>query len=136
MLDPKELRVGNWVLKVSGVDRNSKSFFEYKPIAVDEYLFSFSKVCFPIPITGDVLGKSGFKHDFGDWYRNIEAEGIDEGLPFLRYKHKEKCWYLKDVQIPVQPLYLHQLQNLVYALSKQELTVQLDHFENLPIVLN
>ena len=75
-------------------------FFQYKPVAVDEYYFTFAKVCFPIPINAEVLGNAGFKHAFGDWFKNREANGIDEGLPFLRYKHKEKRWYLNDMQLP------------------------------------
>lgn len=80
------------------------------------------------------MGKAGFKHDFGDWYKNMDADGIDEGLPFLRFKHKESTWYLRDVKIPAQPVFLHQLQNLVFALLNQELKIQLGHFDNLPSI--
>lgn len=132
MLDSKDLRIGNWVLKVSGTDRNSTSFFEYKPISVEEYLFSTARDSFPILLTSDILGKAGFTHDSGDWFKNVNAVGIDEEPLFLRYKSKVKSWYLKGVKIPAQPVYLHQLQNLVYALSNIELHVQLGHFENLP----
>ena len=34
MLDPKDVRIGNWVIKITGTDRNTKSFFEYQPIAL------------------------------------------------------------------------------------------------------
>ncbi|MBD0285102.1 MAG: hypothetical protein M3342_23380 [Bacteroidota bacterium] len=134
MLDPKDVRVGNWVIKIIGTDNNNQSFFAYKPIAIDEYYYTFAKVCFPIKLSSDILGKCGFKHEFGDWYINLESEGIDDGLPFLRYKHKVGCWYLWDKQLPVQPKYLHQLQNLYYALSNQELTIRLGFFENINII--
>jgi len=65
---------------------------------------------------------------------NIDAEGIDEGLPFLRYKLEEKCWYLRTEKIPAQPVYLHQLQNLYYALTYKELNVQLGFFENVTTI--
>ena len=67
MIDPKEVRVGNWVIKITGTDVNTQSFFEYKAIALDEYYYSFAKVCFPIKITTAILGTSGFKQKFGDW---------------------------------------------------------------------
>ena len=30
MIDPREVRVGNWVMKITGTDRNTQSFFEYR----------------------------------------------------------------------------------------------------------
>lgn len=131
MLDSREIRAGNWVLKITGRDTNTQSFFEYKTIALDEYYYTFAKVCFPIAITPVILGKCGFKHEFGDWYINKEAEGIDDGLPFLRYKGKDKSWYLENVRLWAQPAHLHQLQNLYYALSNRELNIQMGHFENI-----
>jgi hypothetical protein len=131
MIDPREIRAGNWVIKITGTDSNTQSFFEYKAIALDEYYYTFAKVCFPIKITPAILGKCGFKHEFGDWYINRAAEGIDEGLPFLRYRRNDNGWYLDKIKLLSQPLYLHQLQNLFYALSNEELNVQLGRFENI-----
>jgi hypothetical protein len=130
MIDPREVRAGNWVLKITGTDRDAQSFFEYRAIAPDEYYSTFANVCFPIKITTSILGKSGFRHEFGDWYINRPAEGIDDGLPFLRYNHAERCWYLEKIKLWSQPLYVHQLQNLFYALSGRELNIQLGHFKN------
>ncbi len=118
------------MLKITGTDTNMQSYFQYKAIAADEYYYTFAKVCFPITITPSILGMSGFKHEFGDWYINVAAEGIDEGLPFLRYKHADKCWYLQNTKLWAQPVYLHQLQNLFYALLQKELNVHLDDFQN------
>ena len=133
MIDPREIRAGNWVIKITGRDSKRQSFCEYKAIALDEYYYTFAKVCFPIKITPAILGKCGFKHEFGDWYINRAAEGIDEGLPFLRYRRNDNCWYLDKMKLWSQPLYLHQLQNLFYALSNEELNVHLGKFENLII---
>ena len=134
MIDPREIRAGNWVIKITGTDSNTQSFFEYKAIGFDEYYFTFAKVCFPIKITPAILGKSGFKHEFGDWYINRPAEDIDEGMPFLRYHHKDDSWYLDKMKLWSQPFYLHQLQNLFYALSGEELNVQLERFENIAVI--
>jgi hypothetical protein len=130
MIDPKEIRPGNWVIKITGKDANTKSFFEYKAIAPDEYYYPFAKFCFPIKITPAILGTCGFKHEFGDWYINRTVDGIEGGLPFLRLCHADQSWYLRKTKLSTQPLYLHQLQNLFYALSNKELNVHLDPFEN------
>ncbi|HUC80365.1 MAG TPA: hypothetical protein VMR70_05580 [Flavisolibacter sp.] len=134
MINPNEIRPGNWVIKVTGMDSNTKPFFEYKAVLVDEYFYSFIRFCFPVLLTPAVLGSSGFQHEFGDWYKNEEADGIEDGLPFLRYRHHNKCWYFKDTKLRSQPIYLHQLQNLVYALSGEELVIKLGFFENLSVV--
>lgn len=134
MIDPREIRAGNWVIKITGKDINTQSFFEYKAIAFDEYYYTFAKVCFPIKITPAILGECGFKHEFGDWYINRPAEGIDDGFPFLRYHHDDYCWYFEKTKLLSQPVYLHQLQNLFYALSNEELNVHLRKFENITII--
>ena len=134
MLDSTDVRAGNWVLKITGTDANTQAYFQYKAIAPDEYYHTFAKACFPIKITPSILGECGFMHEFGDWYRNIAAEGIEDGLPFLRYKHADKLWYLQDIKLWAQPLYVHQLQNLFYALTGEELPVNLQHYKNLEIV--
>ena len=134
MIDPREIRPGNWVVKITGTDMNTQSFFEYKAVAADEYFYTFAKVCFPIKLTPAILRKCGFKHEFGDWYINRSAEGVDEGLPFLRYDHSKDCWFLGKMKLWYQPLYLHQLQNLFYALSNEELMIRLGYFENIALM--
>lgn len=133
MLDTRDVRVGNWVLKLTGRDEKDHSFFEYKAIALDEYYYTFAQDCFPIKLSPDILGECGFKHEFGDWYKNLPSPDRAEGVPLLRYRHKEKAWYLGNLELPAQPLYVHQLQNLYYALTGQELTVELALFENLAL---
>ena len=134
MIDPREIRTGNWVIKVTGKDINTEPFFEYKSIAIDDCYYTFAEVCFPIKIAPAVLGKCGFKHEFGDWYINRPSEGIEDGLPLLRYRHNDNCWYLGKIKLLSQPLYLHQLQNLVYALCNEELTISLGNFENMAMM--
>jgi len=134
MLDTRDVRVGNWVIKITGRDTNTKSFFEYQPIALDEYYYTFAKVCFPIKLSGAILEKCGFKKGFDCWYINPEPVGEDGELPFLKYEQKNKCWFLRGVKIPAPTLYLHQLQNLFYALTKHELNIQLGNFENIAMV--
>ncbi|GAA4746192.1 hypothetical protein [Flavisolibacter ginsenosidimutans] len=130
MINTKQLRAGNWVMKILTTKTDVNAFYEYKVIGEDEYYFTFANVYFPIALAPDILGKSGFQHSFGDWYKNTEAEGIDGGIPFLRFKHKTGQWYLFDHPLPFQPQYLHQLQNLYYGLTQKELVVALGPFAN------
>jgi len=134
MIDPREIRTGNWVIKITRTGVKTQTFFEYKAIAFDESFQTFAKVCFPIKITPAILARCGFKHEFGDWYINRAADGIEDGLPFLRYHHADNCWYLEKMKLWSQPIYLHQLQNLFYALSKEELNIQLGNFANTAIM--
>lgn len=134
MLDPREVRPGNWVLKITGTDKNTRAFFEYNAVELNEYNLTFLKGCLPIKISPVILERSGFTHDSGDWYINLEAEVRAEGLHFLRFRHADQNWYLKGMKIWAQPIYLHQLQNLFHALSHRELDIQLGHFENISII--
>lgn len=132
MIDTKEIRAGNWVL--AGNKENVVSGTEpvFKLIEEDEYSFTFARQYFPIPLSADILGKSSFGHSFGNWFKNLEADGIEGGLPFLRYNQKASQWYLFERRLPFQPVFLHQLQNLYFALTHKELTVSL---HGLPVTI-
>ena len=125
MIDTKEIRAGNWVMTGNKGKMVAGTPPVFKLIEEDEYSFTFARQYFPIPLSADILGKSSFRHSFGNWFKNLEAEGIEEGLPFLRYNQKAAQWYLFERRLPFQPLFLHQLQNLYYALTNQELRVSL-----------
>jgi hypothetical protein len=133
MLDTRDVRVGNWVLKLTGRDVKEQSFFEYKAIALDEYFYTFARECFPIKLSPEILGECGFKHEFGDWYKTLSSPDGEQGVTQLRYRHKEKAWCLGSLVLPAQPAFVHQLQNLYYALTRQELSIELSRFENLAL---
>jgi hypothetical protein len=133
MLDPKDVRVGNWVIKVTGRDANGKAFFEYLPIAIDEYFFTWARYCFPIPLTPVLLEICGFRREAGDWYKNVKLQGQEE-QPLLVCR-QNGAWHVQAFKLPFQPRYLHQLQNLFYALTGQELTVELTPYLNSDIIL-
>ena len=132
MLDVCDVRVGNWVLKIMGKDANEKSFFEYKPIAADEYFFTWAKYCFPIKLSSFILSKCGFTYNEGDWLINDDIEKPYHDVPFLIYR--TKGWYLNEYFLKAQPLYLHQIQNLYYTLTGKELKVVLKPFENIDLI--
>ena len=125
MIDTKEIRPGNWVMTSDDANSELQSRVAYKLVKEDEYSFTFAKQYFPIPLSSHILAYSSFKHSFGNWFKNLEAEGIEGGLPFLRYNLKGGQWYLFEKRLPFQPAFLHQLQNLYYALTNKELPITL-----------
>lgn len=127
MIKANELRIGNWVLDSGGkwlrVDYweyhdkvAMKMFIEGTEVhPMTEYIQNAS----PIPITPDVLEKCGFVDfvyhwELGnihlDWSSRIVATGERKGISVIGSPHIK---------------YLHQLQNLVHALTGEELTVNL-----------
>ncbi|MFL5808933.1 MAG: hypothetical protein ACJ749_05385 [Flavisolibacter sp.] len=134
MLDPREVRAGNWVLRITGTDTNTKSFFEYKAVALDEYYFTFAKACFPIMISSLILENSGFTYNAGDWYINMDPKKDNNDAPFLTFRQSDKSWYLQKMKLWFQPVYVHQLQNLFYALVNKEINIDLGRFENISMI--
>lgn len=113
-----ELRIGNFIRsKQTGYDVRFVSFYglcniENNP---DEYE--------PIPLTGEILKKCGFESEHITYHYILIGDDAlhvyynNSGLH--RYGVKYKYAYLTEIE------YLHQLQNLYFALTGEELTVNL-----------
>jgi hypothetical protein len=122
-----EVRFGNWV-------KSGDHFFKIKGVNPDWAIFLHRgddwctdwMLIDPIPLTPEILEKAGFEKD-GDYfffqpmlenihYRLIEfPEGnwiVSKG--FINYNHE-----LRVIK------YLHQLQNLYFALTGEELEINL-----------
>jgi hypothetical protein len=133
MVDPKDIRPGNMVLRVTGKDVNGKSFFEYTPVAIDEYYFTWAKYCFPIKLTPDLLSKCGFVFNKNVWYINPPNFTSKDNIPFLSWNPGDG-WFLKEFRLLYQPVYLHKLQNLYYNLTGNELVIDPMLFQNIDII--
>ena len=110
MIDAKDLRIGNWVMGI------------YKPtqiVGID--LTSEFVGCLAIELTEDILLKCGFERHSTNhfWFRYgffcISILGYVELI----------SWDMKVFKIDVKITYLHELQNVIFALTQKELTVQL-----------
>lgn len=144
MINPQELRIGNClfcngkIVQVAAIDP-LKTFEDLKcTISFPEYFengkifgyhHSWINYFEPIPLTEDILLKLEFKKDDNDY----------------DYDHEDFCsWYEKDFPIigklitssdnqylfdeetdTLRIKYLHQLQNLIHALTGEELTINL-----------
>jgi hypothetical protein len=108
-----ELRIGNWVqfkYTETPVRITLGDFVrEYKDEHLDDYE--------PIPLTEEWLVKFGFEKDDGIWEHkelmwSCEISGDDDSFNFKRLGLDIPC---------IGIFYVHQLQNLYFALTGQEL---------------
>ena len=102
-----ELRIGNYVIEKGKIkpmysisNHNAKDYSRIKPI----------------PLTEEWFVKFGFESDGIEWWNGILSIGIcKEGL---RYLPTEQI----NVRVGIVLQYVHQLQNLYFALTNEELT--------------
>ena len=123
-----ELRIGNYI------ERHNKVIGVKDVIQVDggTPLLAFEGMTTlkfnPIPLTEEWLLKFGFIKN--DWYNGkhfvlnkycsiiIEKSGCDKGVWYLGDKSDAYCHRLKKIQ------FIHELQNLYFALESEELTIK------------
>jgi hypothetical protein len=124
-MNSNELRIGNWVL------------YEGKPTKVDEiFIGAFKHLkAEPIELTAEVLEKAGFEwyKPLGHW-RIVKNELWFSVTKMLFDEPKEEClcfsyanlaWDEAQSMPPKIVRYLHQLQNLFYCLTGNELNITL-----------
>lgn len=120
-----ELRVGNLVT------RKSVPNICYVNYGVIQDIEIYSPTDYlPIPISEDWLEKLGFKKEWdedgsGDY---DYVKKIDRYLFIVRSQDLFSTYQRRDIGLKYEPLtkeikYIHQLQNLYYALTEQELAV-------------
>jgi hypothetical protein len=133
MIDPKELRLGNAILEagelstVYSLNRGGITFYRINDINVHKdtgrVLDTHEDRFAPIPLSPAILEAMGFTPCFISQYQT-------------RYEHKEhvfmevQVWnggkinllYKSEVLRAI--LYVHELQNLYFAITGQELTLQ------------
>jgi len=155
MIAPQELRIGNWVEADSIYAPTKREFVQILSIwnYGDSYVYNASildgcidiwlKNIDPIPLSPEILSKCGFI------FSNTRDNAMNNFSirPFLNSPRMVLGFYVGvcdkmtlfqwqgetyDTAKPIpmhfgsnHPIYLHQLQNLVFALSGEELNIQL-----------
>lgn len=134
-----ELRIGNWVNDVKGGGYNVPGFQRVRKIDEkgvnhwqDMGASGYAKFedIEPIPLTPEILVKAGFKR----WHDGTHRKQIDEYIVFhveedgcygfwSDSKENEADFTLRSQDNHIE--YLHQLQNLFFALTGQELEIEL-----------
>lgn len=137
MIKANELRIGNYILINSKISKIFNVSDEGVNMVIDTLghfpINEFEKLsdCTAIPLTPEILEKCGFKRDTVYFYRySIGSFNIHKTLKdFKKADTKEnRCFRLaldlgEFLKTEIQ--YLHQLQNLYFALTGEELNVKL-----------
>ncbi len=129
MINDNELRLGNYVYY--GESIRQITMLQHSPqrmaIGVDNLITLHERIS-PIPLSGELLVKCGFvlknEDDFFPYYR-IKHTRINE---LVEYKFDistigDDEWRWIDGNANVPFYYLHQLQNLYFALTNSELPI-------------
>lgn len=128
MIDAKDIMVGNWF------EHNANWCFrspeDLKPFlfqweerdwyALGECTMSLDDVS-PIPLSPDILEKCGFENVYENKWANdlVEIQHYELGDWYELLNGEERTNWTHQVK------YVHQLQNLYYSLTNQELNIHL-----------
>jgi hypothetical protein len=129
-MEAKELRIDNWIkynFKMQG--------WKYVQVCANDFHNGFRDDKFvsinykPIPLTEEWILKFGFDKDSDNDYCfkgfHLEDRNIDTFLPvekILKLKDNFGCWYVGAYLRELK--YVHQLQNLYFALTNEELIIK------------
>lgn len=111
MINPQEIRLKNWVNKRYGGEYSEYAMRGVDILCLEDPQSNSGDTYMPIPITAEILEKCGFKKDIYGWHKL-------NGFGFFFYDTGIKGTYF-GITIPSQSL--HQLQNIYYALTGEEL---------------
>jgi hypothetical protein len=132
MIQANELRTGNWLLLDTGVALP----FPHRIMPKDIYDLAEGKITIsalqPLPLTPKLLEKCGFVIYGSDNVHTVYGNNQDDSDFFLDYdwRHRENGFnpMIKSREyetIGSSIKYLHQLQNLYFALTETELKINL-----------
>ena len=129
MIDKRELRIGNYVKP------NNAGMF--KVLQIDGWRLRIGldgarqgkwlpeRLIKPIPLAPEILERCGFKHHKRHHILDGDVEFYSKGEFHVLKRdgfliHAEFSEYIYEIGQPIK--YLHQLQNLYYCLTAEELT--------------
>lgn len=116
-LKSNEIRTGNWIQDENGEQFQST---DYTPLIISRD----NKVLLPIPLTEEWLLKFGFNVEIKKtWSFGYEKDYNVYTLDGLTYNGIQAQWWYVQV-LKNQPQFVHQLQNLYFALTGTELEIK------------
>jgi hypothetical protein len=131
MIQDKELRIGNWYNQFG-------NFCQATGLTIYELSKSTETQlwCKSIAITAEILEKCGFEKMPTEPQMYIKVTGKGwKGNYKIRFSKKQGVWLFKNaggkfiridsINNPTPLFYLHQLQNLYFALTGEELNIKL-----------
>jgi hypothetical protein len=122
MVQPNELRINNWII----VNDGEKPPYNYQLTGFDIYkIDEGGSGIEPIPLTPELLEKC-------HWVRTITGIYVRKADRFkfrIEFAHGDVWLYVeqhdRDSSIEVELQYLHECQNLYFALTGKELEIKL-----------
>jgi hypothetical protein len=117
-----ELRIGNLIQVPFGDDTwvRSVDTINYDSIMTENGRFCFEHEYDFAPITEEWLKKFGFEEDGQHWYFfRTKDRFTDIGYS---YSLEKKILQFDELEVPMQ--YLHQIQNIYFSLTGQELKIK------------
>ena len=121
-MEAKDLRIGSWV-RIDSLTDGSTTEVEAYVFHIDEMIWTTKYKYSPIPLTEEWLVKFGFEEDSCNYYKIIENQEavlyIDKLDTTFAYGYPYECSG-GDLKLK----HVHQLQNLYFALTNEELTIK------------
>jgi len=118
----EELRIGNYVLdedrEISKIEQISSDNIHKFTLVSGDAINIYPSNIYPIPLTEEILLKCGI----------VNGEIEIKGRVVEIYQHfgDDKIWFFNiEHNLTVEINYLHQLQNIFYCLTGEELTINL-----------
>ena len=123
-MNANELRIGNWVIANGLYEGQEKQFKHFNDALTTVFFMDGFKIGYvgeylkdikPIPLTEEWLLKFGFMKSMSNWYSNNDY-AIELCESFIQID-------IGYTTITVDVKYVHQLQNLYFALTGEELEI-------------
>jgi len=125
MIPASDLRKGNILnfLAKNGelIARIPRALSVHQILWIDENQSDVADFWEPVPLTPDIYEKCGFVREPNNEYVKDNFVFRKQQNDFILYGFEHDY----SGVILIHPVYLHELQNIVYWLSKEELTVNL-----------
>jgi hypothetical protein len=124
-----ELRIGNYVKEISGKICEVSGIGEISFIYLkteNGHLVRGIEKCFPIKLTEEILKEFGFEEDASFKHASSRHKKYYKGYDIVLYFRKPRYYYYiecvnRDTTRISILKYLHELQNLYFAFSGEEL---------------
>ncbi len=133
-IQANELRIGNWVFDKEAKKYTTITCIEESRVSTKDGVLPYTpyEEIQPIPLTPEILEKAGFVLDKtnGTYWLNL-AHNYLELLPasghwYPTYAECPEFSHLTEQRVSLNLIdYLHQLQNLYFAITGEELTINL-----------
>lgn len=125
-MEAKELRIGNYVLGISNTTEIIE-VIDYDAVDTDNHAGLLYNQIEPMPLTEDWLIKFGFYTDSDSWFFSLDFDGKQETFkvcPLYSNDGFNGMFSVLSCQACIKKiLHVHQLQNLFFSLTGEELIV-------------